>query len=75
MTLDELRRIIDDGEFHHATYRDIGRLFEGLVIYVKHDGPVGFKPVWRFGKDSPDLDGAEEMVKHTGISVGSFGRG
>ena len=79
MTLAELRALLDSGEFHHATYRDFGTLWEGLHVYVKEDnGFNGFTGMGKGGcfyKDSPDLKAAEEMVRHTGISVGAFGRG
>jgi hypothetical protein len=76
MTLDELKALKESGQFHHATYRDIGTIWEGLRIYVRrHDGFRGFSPHGVFGKDHPDLKAAEEMVRDAGISVGSYGSG
>ena len=75
MTIAELKALLESGEFHHATYRNFGTLWEGLHIYKKYDGLRGFIPVGIFGKNSPDLCEAENIVKHTGISVGSFGNG
>ncbi len=76
MDLNELRRLRESGEFHHATYRNHGTLWEGLWIYVKaEDGFKGFVPAGSFPKESVDLKAAEEIVRGTGVSVGSFGRG
>jgi hypothetical protein len=75
MTLDELRALLASGEFHHATYRNQGSLWEGLWIYKGYDGLRGFHPAGCFGKDSPDLPAAEALVRGTGISVGAYGAG
>jgi hypothetical protein len=77
MTLTELRTMLDSGTFHHATYRDIGKLWEGLFIYAiaEDDLWIGYRLAGSFGKDDPDLAAAEDMVRHTGISVGAFGQG
>ena len=38
-----LRALIANGTFHHATYRDVGTIWEGLAIYRKDPvGPRGF---------------------------------
>lgn len=76
MTLDDLRSLIDSGEFHHATYREIGTIWEGLWIY-RHDpkGCRGFNLVDAFNHRNPDCKAAEEIVRHTGVSVGSYGNG
>lgn len=66
---------MESGKFHHATYRDIGKLWEGLWIYQKYDGLRGFEPVGSFLKDSPELETAMELTRSTGISVSSYGRG
>lgn len=75
-TINELKAMRANGEFHHATYRDVGSLWEGLWIYVNaDDGFRGFKPGGVFYKDDPNLDAAYEIVRGTGISLGSYGRG
>lgn len=76
MTLDELRELLQSGEFHHATYRNIGTLWEGLHIYKKDpNGFRGFTHVGAFGKNNPDLTTAMTLTSRTGISVGSYGNG
>jgi hypothetical protein len=75
MTLDELRALLASDKFHHATYRDHGTIWEGLYIYQQHDGLRGFDIAGVFGKNSPDLDAAHAIVRHTGVSVGSYGNG
>lgn len=76
MKLEELKTLMEAGEFHHATYRNIGTLWEGLHIYCKTpDGFRGFNHAGAFYKDNPDLAKAEEMVRGTGVSVGSYGQG
>ena len=76
MTIEELKKLIDEGEFHHATYRDFGTLWEGLRIYVKSPtGWQGYEPSGLFPKSDPNLDVAYDLVRHTGISVGAYGRG
>ena len=83
MNIEELKALRADGKFHHATYRDIGTLWEGLWIYEK-DEPAsdwkgkwhpGYKPAGCFEKGHPDLDAAHEAVRDTGISVGRYGAG
>ena len=63
------------GEFHHATYRNRGTLWEGLWIYRKYEGLRGFEPAGSFLKDSADLDSAYEIVLKTGVSIGAYGQG
>jgi hypothetical protein len=75
MTLEKLRALLDSGAFHHATYRNEGTLWEGLWIYKKMDQHPGYVPDGAFFKDSPHLDEAHKLVRHTGVSVGAFGRG
>jgi hypothetical protein len=77
MTLQILKSMIEDGTFHHATYRnDVPSLWAGLWIY-RHDasGFRGFVSAGAFAKDSQDLDAAYELVRWTGVSVGAYGRG
>lgn len=78
MTLEQLKQLMDSGEFHHATYRNIGTIWEGLYIYRKDDKPkwVGYELVGSFNKnDGEVMNQAEDMVRHTGVSVGAYGRG
>ena len=75
MPLDKLRELLASGQFHHATYRGFGTLWEGLWIYAKYEGMRGFEPVGSFLKDDPELDAAHELVRHTGVSVGAYGQG
>lgn len=74
--LEALKELISGGNFHHATYRNFGTLWEGLWIYKKSSsGFRGFEPATTFLKDDPNLDAAHELVKGTGIHVGSYGKG
>lgn len=81
MTLEELKSLQQSGEFHHATYRDVGKCWEGLCIYVRatdeHGGSRGFKLYGRFTNywraRNPECEKAMEMIK--GLHVGSFGNG
>ena len=76
MTLDELRTMLADGSFDHATYRNHGTLWEGLWIYAKD--PAGFRGYsvrGCFFRGSPELDAAFEATRGTGISVGAYGQG
>lgn len=76
MTLAELKALRESGEFHHATYRNHGTLWEGLWVYVKSEtGFRGYVPAGAFFKGSVDLDAAFELIQGTGISVGAYGRG
>ncbi len=74
--LEMLRTLLSTGEFHHATYRCVGSLWEGLWIYRRSAvGFRGFEVAGCIRKGEPDLDAAYELVRGTGISVGSYGRG
>jgi len=75
MTIQRLKDLLASGEFHHATYRNFGTLWEGLWIYKRYAGLRGFVPVGSFPKDSPFLKEAESLVGGRGISVGSYGQG
>ncbi len=76
MKLDQLKALMENGEFHHATYRCMNSLWEGLWIYKRSEiGFRGFEPIGCFYKASPDLDAAHKLVAHTGVSVGAFGQG
>ena len=74
--LDTLRAMLADGSFHHATYRDIGTIWEGLNIYRRDpNGCRGFTHALTFGRDDSDRVTAETMTQGTGVSVGAYGRG
>ena len=76
MTLDELRALLASGDFHHATYRNGGTLWEGLHIYAKRtDGFRGYAHCGAFLRDDNTLKDAEELVRGTGVSVGAYGQG
>ena len=78
MTLAQLQALMDSGEFHHATYRNRGTLWEGLWIYRKAPGhPRGFVGAGCFNAymGNAELEQAFELCRGTGISVGSYGRG
>jgi len=76
--LGKLEGMLRDGTFHHATYRGEGSCWEGLFVYPRQE-QGGFRgyggPVFAFYRDDPDLAKAHEMVRHTGVSVGAYGRG
>lgn len=76
--LEALKSLLRSGEFHHATYRNFGTLWEGLWFYRKDtDGFRGFSPAGCINKrtDADVLDEAHELVKGTGISIGAYGQG
>jgi hypothetical protein len=76
MTLEMLQALRDSGEFHHATYRNQGTLWEGLHIYRRDaDGFRGFSHCGMIPKDDPTLDAAYAIVRNTGVSLGAYGRG
>lgn len=77
--INQLRALLASGDFHHATYRCIGTVHEGLWFYRKDpNGWLGYNVAGCVSKllDTPeDLDEAHRLVAHTGISVGSYGGG
>lgn len=76
MSLETIRALLASGEFHHATYRCEGSVWEGLWFYRKNaTGFRGYEVAGAVLKSSPDLDAAFDLVKGTGISRGSFGGG
>lgn len=75
MSLEELKRLMESGEFHHATYRDKGTLWEGLWVYRRYNGLRGFEPAGAFLKGNIDAEAAWELVRGTGVSVGAYGQG
>jgi hypothetical protein len=75
MTLDDLCLLVASGEFHHATYRDMGSIWEGLYIYARDpNGFNGFALTACFPKGE-QAEQAHAIVRHTGISVGAYGQG
>lgn len=77
MTLDKLKALIAEGKFHHATYRtDFAR---GLHIYKNAEpgsGFRGFEYVGMFSEhDKAVCDEAYALTRHTGISLGAYGKG
>ena len=74
--IETLRALLASGEFHHATYRCLGTVWEGLWFYRKStDGFRGYEPAGCVGKNDPDLDAAHTACAGTGISVGAYGSG
>jgi hypothetical protein len=74
--LQELRELIASGEFHHATYRNIGTVWEGLWFYRRDpQGRRGFSVAGCVNKADADIDAAHELVRGSGVSVGSYGNG
>lgn len=75
--IEDLQCLLDSGQFHHATYRCQGTVWEGLWIYCKDpNGFRGYSVYMSFpvsNKESCDL--VHKMLAHTGISVGSYGNG
>jgi hypothetical protein len=77
MTLEQLKTLMDSGRFHHATYRQLGTIWEGLYIYERDDDPkwVGYRLVGSFNKSEATADAAYDIVRSTGVSLGSRGNG
>lgn len=74
--IDALKALVDSGEFHHATYRNQGTLWEGLWFYKRSEaGFRGYEIVGCILKDDPDLEDGWRLVKGTGVSLGCFGEG
>lgn len=75
ITIEMLMELLASGQFHHATYRNQGTIWEGLWIYQKSEtGFRGFEAVGFFGRQTAHLEQAEQLVSHTGVSLGSYGR-
>lgn len=75
MRLIELEKLREMGEFHHATYRNRGTLWEGLWIYKKDNSKRGFGVVGSFLRDNSEIELAHDLVRNSGVSVGSYGQG
>lgn len=67
MPLETLKQLRESGQFHHATYRNRG--------IKASDGFRGYSPAGFFPVGDPELDAAHELVRGTGISVGSYEKG
>ena len=75
MTIKELEELMSSGKFHHATYRDIGSLWEGLYVYQHDTGPAsfrGFSIAGAFNKNSLDLPVAQALCAQYGTYIGSY---
>jgi hypothetical protein len=78
MTIQELQTLLQTGQFHHATYRNQGTLWEGLHIYYRDpEGFRGFRHAGFFSSRSQpeELITAENLCRGTGISLGAYGQG
>ena len=81
MTIDELKQLQASGKFHHATYRNIGKVWEGLYVYERaseeEGGFRGFKLAGIFNnyhrERNPECEKAIALIR--GLHVGSFGTG
>lgn len=73
MTVTELQELIDCKRFHHATYRNLSTVWEGLYIYENTSDPLGFALAGVFHKTDPYLIDAYDAVRSTGVSVGGRG--
>ena len=73
----DLKKLMDDGKFHHATYRyDFAR---GWHIYqIDPTGFRGFNYVAAFSEvccPKEELEAVRNLVRNTGYSTGSYGNG
>lgn len=68
-SINVLRNLIASGNFHHATYRNTGTVWEGLW-YFRKDTTVasGSTVVGCVLKTDPDIDAACELVKGAGVN-------
>lgn len=76
MTIAELKQLQVSGNFHHATYRDIGKIWEGLYIYRKDESANGYRGFSLAGSfNVRDAELEEAMSLCSGVSVGAYGEG
>lgn len=76
MILEELTALLDSGEFHHATYRNQGTLWEGLWVYRNSDkGFQGYEVAGCFPKGEEGEASRELSTRRIGTHVGAFGTG
>lgn len=76
--LEMLKTMLSDGTFHHATDRNIGpSLWNGWYIYKKEtNGFNNFVPTCSFcGATKEQEAQVYELVRSTGYSLGSYGKG
>ena len=72
MTLDDVKQLVADGRFHHATARTVGQ--PKLWIYAA--APDGFRGYELVGAidDTEEAHAYFRSIGH-GVSVGAFGSG
>ncbi len=78
MTIQELKDLVASGNFHHATYRELNTIWEGLYIYAVDPDPkwIVYRLVGSFNKSEGAIaDEAYNIVRHTGVSLGTYGKG
>ncbi len=74
--MDQLRALLDSGEFHHATYRCIGSVWEGLWCYRKSaEGFRGYEVALSFPKGTEAPAQALLVSMGIGTHVGAYGGG
>ena len=77
MTLKQLQRLIDAGDFHHATERPNAGGWSGLHIYRRtlpsDRAPVAFQAAGFFRTTSRNYDAALALVVSTGVPIGQRG--
>ena len=74
ITIKQLKQLQAEGKFHHATYRQIGTLLEGLYVYEKEEnGYNGFKQAGVIYKDDASFNEAHKLVNC--VHVGAYRKG
>ena len=76
--LELLKELLESGDFHHATIRNIGTPWEGVWFYRKSNTVHrGFEVAGYINAelDKEVIDEAIELVKGTGINMGCYGKG
>ena len=74
----QLQNLLSSDQFHHATYRNQGTVWEGIWFYKKDSSEKSFQGYILEGcvnKSDPDLEEAYKLLAGKGMSVGSFGEG
>lgn len=75
-SLEELQGLIASGEFHHATYRNRGTVWEGIWFYKKSkDGFRGFEVAGCVNVRDPDYEKTYQVLSGMGLHVGCYGGG
>lgn len=79
MTLDQLKTLMQEGKFHHATYRtDFARGLHVYKVPEESDKSLGFRGfvyVGMISEREPECKAAYELTRKTGVSLGSYGNG